>query len=128
MANDLVVGNTCFLKRESHLITYSSGGCKSQIDYILYRKSFRKLVCNVKVIPGEECLLQHHLLVCDFKVSVPKIKKRKFNPRLCVWKLRDANFANEFQAAFNAKPEIPQMDADKLTNVEDIWHKLKTST
>ena len=51
LANDLIVGNTCFIKRDSHLITYSSGNHLSQIDYILYRKSFRKMVTDVKVIP-----------------------------------------------------------------------------
>ena len=37
--NDLLIGNTKFKKRDTHLITYSSGGQSTQIDYILYRKS-----------------------------------------------------------------------------------------
>ena len=36
MANNLFVANTCFTKRESYLVTYNSGGSKSQIDFILY--------------------------------------------------------------------------------------------
>ena len=35
MANDLVVGNTCIGKRESHLVTYSSSKHSPQIDCIL---------------------------------------------------------------------------------------------
>ena len=35
LANDLVVGNTLFIKRESHLVTFSSGGNKTQVDYVL---------------------------------------------------------------------------------------------
>ena len=65
MTNNLFVANTCFMKRESHLMTYNSGGFKSQINFILYRKTFKSMVKNVKIIPGEECALQHHLLVCD---------------------------------------------------------------
>ena len=47
-------GNTLFKKRNSHLITYRSGNLRSQVDYILYRKSFRSAVRNVKVIPSED--------------------------------------------------------------------------
>ena len=36
LANDLRVGNTWFKKRDSYLITYSSGDYKTQIDYILF--------------------------------------------------------------------------------------------
>ena len=33
MAYDLKIVNTCFRKREEHLITYKSGVSSSQIDY-----------------------------------------------------------------------------------------------
>ena len=49
MANDLVVGNNCFGKRESLLVIYSSSKHSTHIDYILYRKSFRKAVDDVMV-------------------------------------------------------------------------------
>ena len=32
----------------------------------------------MKVIPGEEVASQHFILVCDFIVSIPPQKKRKF--------------------------------------------------
>ena len=89
VANDLVVGNTRFIKRESHLVTYNSGNHRTQIDYILYRKSFIKAVHDVKVIPFEECAQQHNLLVCDFTVCIPKAKMRRFTPRIRIWKLKD---------------------------------------
>ena len=38
VANDFVIGNTFFVKRDSHLITYQSGNAKTQIDFILLRK------------------------------------------------------------------------------------------
>ena len=58
----IFVGNTWFIKRDSHLVTYQSGDFRTQIDY---PKHFRKSVTNIKVIPGEECASQHRLLVCD---------------------------------------------------------------
>ena len=44
-----------FKKKFEHLVTYQPGDCKTQIDYILYKRSFRKMVSNVKVIVGEVC-------------------------------------------------------------------------
>ena len=49
IANDLIVGNTLFTKRDSHLVTYSSGETRTQVDYVIYRKNFRGKVTNVKV-------------------------------------------------------------------------------
>ena len=37
-ALDMVVCNTMFKKRPSRLITYESGGIKSQIDYLVVRR------------------------------------------------------------------------------------------
>ena len=71
VANELVVGNTLFKKRDTHLVTYCSGPHMTQIDYMLFRKNFRKSVLNVKVIPSEECVQQHKLLVGDFLVKIP---------------------------------------------------------
>ncbi|XP_056022150.1 craniofacial development protein 2-like [Ostrea edulis] len=84
LAFDLVVGNICFKKRDSHLTTYKSGGAATQIDFILFRKNKRKLVTDVKVIPGEEVALQHQLLVCDILIDMPTKAKYKFTPRLKV--------------------------------------------
>ena len=41
--NDLLLGNTWFKKRDSHLVTYESGGAATQIDFIMYYIS----ACNV---------------------------------------------------------------------------------
>ena len=132
-ANDLRVGSTWFKKRDSHLVTYSSGGNQTQIDYILYRRGFSRFVSNVKVIPSSierELVTQHRLLVCDF--TVPHInytaKKRKFTPRLRVWKLREAETAKRFQETFAAKVASATNAADEpsiLSQVEETWARLK---
>lgn len=62
VANDLEVGNTQFRKRESHLVTDISLGHRTQPGSILFRKSFRKAVRDVKIIPWYECVQQHHLV------------------------------------------------------------------
>ena len=82
VAHDLVVGNTHFHKKENHLITYQLGGNSNQIDYILVRKSDFKQVHNIKVIPGEEAVTQHRLLVTDMKWKFVKQTKKIFTPKL----------------------------------------------
>ena len=57
--------NTCFQKRKSLLITFRSGETETMIDYILVNNKYRSSVKDVKVIPGEELLSQHCLLLMD---------------------------------------------------------------
>ena len=84
----------------------------------------RKLVTDVKVIPGEEVALQHQLLVCDMKFDVPPKPKRKFTPRLKVWKLTDPQRRNHFQEVFKLHVSASAGVPDAAT--EDIWNNLKT--
>ena len=122
LAYDLFLGNTCFKKRDSHLITYRSGNTATKIDFMLFRKSLRKLVMDVKVIPGEEVALQHQLLVCDMMIDMPPQIKGKFTPRPKVWKLRDPQTCSRFQEVFKA--HVSAVEA--ATTTEEIWAKLKT--
>ena len=84
--NNLVVTNSYFRKQESHFITYRSGSGRRQIDYILMRKRDFKLVKNVKVVPNEEFVSQHKLLIADTLISAPLPKGRNFIPKCRVWK------------------------------------------
>jgi hypothetical protein len=53
IAYDLIVVNTLFRKRVSHLVTFSSGQHCSQINFILVRREDRHACLDCKVIPGE---------------------------------------------------------------------------
>lgn len=55
--------NTLFKKEEKKLVTFESGGVRSTIDYLLVRRGDRGMIKNVKVIPGEECVSQHRLVI-----------------------------------------------------------------
>ena len=81
-AMEMGIGNTFFRKPDSHLITYHSGGNKTQIDYIMVRATDRAMVKNVKALAREECVSQHHLVVSDLLIKACKRKRRKFKPRL----------------------------------------------
>ena len=118
-ALDMVVCNTYFKKRDTRLITYTSGPSMTQIDYIMIRSIDKKVVTDVKVIPGEEVAQQHHLLVCDILVSQVKEIKKKFVEKRKVWKLKDDLTKAEFEDHFRSKSE------DTEGNVEDLWSLLK---
>jgi hypothetical protein len=70
LAYDLIVANTLFRKRVSHLVTFSSGQHCSQIDSILSRREDRRACLDCKVIPGECVVPQHKLVVADFRFWV----------------------------------------------------------
>ena len=66
-----VVTSTLFNKRQSlGLVTYESGGNKTAIDMILIKREHKKRIMNTKVIPGEECVHGHHLVVMDMHLKV----------------------------------------------------------
>ena len=81
---NLVVCNTLFVKQESQLVTYAAGHVKSAVDYIIVRQQNKAKVRNVKVIPNEECVPKHKLLVMDMQFSSRKRRRKKFEPRVRV--------------------------------------------
>ena len=70
-----VVTSTLFKKRQSHLVTYESGGNKTAVDMILIKREHKKRIMNTIVIPGEECVHGHHLVVMDMHLKVMKYRK-----------------------------------------------------
>ena len=69
MAYDFKIVNTCFKKREEHLITFKSGVTCSQIDFFLVRNTDKRIYKDCKVIPGESLTTQHRVLVLDLYVK-----------------------------------------------------------
>ena len=63
--------------RNSHLvyktnkrkITYSAGGCETEIDFLLVGKKYRKYIRYVKVIPWK---LQHRMVIVDLNKKILK--------------------------------------------------------
>ncbi|KAG5576479.1 hypothetical protein H5410_056613 [Solanum commersonii] len=74
-AFELVIANSCFPKKENHLVTFRSSVAKTQIDYFLLRKSDRGLCKDCKVIPSENLTTQHKLLVMDLEIMRARRKK-----------------------------------------------------
>ncbi|XP_071674469.1 uncharacterized protein [Lolium perenne] len=87
LAYDMVVANTLFRKRESHLVTFSSGLHSSQIDFVLSRREDRRACIDFKAIPS--VVPQHKLVVADFRfrIRVQRGKHAKV-ARTKWWKLK----------------------------------------
>ena len=79
-------------------MTYESGNIKTTVDYVLLRRQDLKDVKDVKVIPGEECIFQHKLLVMDLGVrqSAKKYIRRTVG-KLKTWKLRTEDNRKAFK-------------------------------
>lgn len=124
MANYLAICNSFFKKKVNHLITYQSGGSSSQVDYILVKRSKFGLVTNIKVIPGEECVTHHKLLICDLSLKFTKPHKQSFTPRIRSWKLRDPEIKKSFSEAVKAQLSN---SSNNITNVDERWQLLNDS-
>jgi len=51
------------MKQESQLVTYAAGPVKSTVDYVIMRQEDKAKIRNVKVIPNEEYVPKHKMLV-----------------------------------------------------------------
>ena len=124
VANDFVIGNTFFVKRDSHLITYQSGPCKTQIDFILLKSKHLRMVKDIKVIPSEECAPQHKLLIGELQVKQQKLHPKSYTPKLRSWKLKEPTVQEDFKQLFASKVEGFN---SKGGSTEEIWNELKTA-
>ena len=121
LAYDLLIANTFFSKRESHLVTFRSGQHLSQIDFILARREDRHDCLDSKVIPRECVVPQHKLVVADFRfwVRVHRDKRAK-SERTKWWKLKG-------EAAQTFKERMLREGSwEEGEDANDMWLKMAT--
>ena len=121
LAYDMIVANTLFKKRESHLVTFSSGHHSSQIDFILSRREDRSACLDCKVIPRESVVHQHKLVVADFRfrLRVQRDKRAKV-ARTKWWKLKGEVAQTFKERVIKEGPWEEGGDADNM------WMKMAT--
>ena len=95
--------NTCFQKRKRQLITFRPRETETMIDYILKNNKYRSSVKDVKVIPGEEIVSQHCLLLMDMVLHKKVRRKVKFKKKLKLWRLRESDEKEGFAEGVNYK-------------------------
>ena len=76
---------------------------------------------NIKISPRKECITQHKILVCDFKIRKVKDSKRRFVFRRKIWKLHEDNVHSDFKSYIIKYIASSQKDASD----EDYWSILK---
>ena len=79
---DLAIVNTYFKKKDEHRVTYKSGGKRTQINYVMCRRTNLKKMCDCKVILIECVAKQHHMVVCKMALMVKKKKAEKLKPKM----------------------------------------------
>ena len=119
---NLVICNTLFTKQEAKLVTYVAGAVKSTVDYITVRQEDKAKIRNVKVITSEECVPKHKLLVMDMWFKATKRRRRKFEPRVRVWKLKEEKTCEEFRCMVGDKVQKVKW---KGLGVNDHWQQMK---
>src|SRR6266516_668899 len=120
-AMKLVVLNTWFTKNEPKKVTYESGGNNTVVDYMLVRKCDLAKVTDINVIGSEECVKQHKLSVCKIELKeCVKKRKKKFEGRHRVWRLRDTDIRRNFAERVKEREERRERG-----DLESMWKGLK---
>ncbi|KAK6751763.1 hypothetical protein RB195_003282 [Necator americanus] len=123
VSSDLIIANTQYRKRKSHLITYTNGGPSTlphptrekQINFWMFRRRDRRLLQDSKVIPTDHVAAQHYLLVMDLKISRPRKRHpRTETQRIKWWNLKDRK---EVFFASVAPSTLPHPTG----SVEEMW-------
>lgn len=85
-AHELVIVNSAFQKREEHLITFSSGGHNTQINYLLMRRRDIRSCEDCKVLRSEACASQHRLLAMDVSIESREVNRAREARSRILWK------------------------------------------
>lgn len=135
---DMIIGNTFFKKENEKLITFKSGGNSTVLDYVLLGRNERKNIKDIKVIPGEECFLQHRMLVMDMWWPQETNKAPITRKQVKLWRLKDENVKDrmEEKIALSNINEIREWDkwcegimkvAKKVCGVTSAHRRKKTT-
>jgi hypothetical protein len=120
IAYNPVIANTFFRKRDSHLVTFTSGHRSSQIDFVLTRREDKQACLDCKVLPGESVVPQHNLVVADlrFWIRTHRDKQAKI-ARTKWWKLKGET-SEVFKEIFFVEGAWSKEDANNM------WVKITT--
>lgn len=68
-AFELVIANSCFLKKENHLVIFCKVVDITQIDYLRLSKGVGGLCMDDKVISSERLTIQHTFLIMNLEIK-----------------------------------------------------------
>lgn len=77
---ELVIENSCFLKRDEHLVTFQSIVAATHIDYLLLKRGDKGLYKDCKVILSESLASYHRFLAMDVSIMIKRKKQVVWGP------------------------------------------------
>ena len=120
---DLTLVNTCFKKKEEHKITYKSGSHKTQIDFIVTRRESLRIFTDCKVIPGEETVQQHKLVIGRMNLKAQREYLSKRIPKIKTWNLKEEKARQFKEKVTIARAGTEGLSKDMNANVR--WNNVK---
>ena len=108
-------------ERENHLVTYNSGGRRSQIDFIMLRKEYTKECKNCKVLPKGAITTQHRVLIAELEVKATRKRRVEGRKLIRWWKLKNNEVRDEFRRSVVER----MANAHEVTieNGEEWWEE-----
>ena len=104
------------------MVTYSSGGRETQIDYIMLRKEHASECRNCKVLPSEAITTQHRILIADLVVKKTRQRRAAGRKRIRWWILNDEETKEKFRR--NLVERLSNIDEATTENVEQWWEEI----
>jgi len=87
---DLMIANNFFRKRQSHLVTFSSGNTVVRLTLSSQEERIDEQCLNCKVIRGECVVSQHKLVVADFRLQMHARRDKQTKiARIKWWKMKE---------------------------------------
>ena len=121
--NGLAVAQTYCEKRPSHKITFSSGGRKSEIDWLVMKRTQRWRVKDCKVIAGEHVTTQHKPLVWILRFAERRERQRIGRKVIRWWKCEGKKI-EEYEKVINRRfKEL----SEEPEGVEEEWRNFRQS-
>ncbi|GJY99195.1 aminopeptidase M1 [Tanacetum coccineum] len=122
-AHDLIIANSFFKKSDAHLITFQSGGHKSQIDYLLVRRGDLRACKDCRAFPGEACASQHRLVTVDVFFKTQRHRRELTGRRRILWKNLKGEAVETFRASVTEKLAAFEEDM-RASNADQMWNTL----
>ena len=113
------IHNTSYQKRKNYLLTFSSGGRETIIDYIMLGKEHASECRNYKVLT---ITTQHRLLIADLVVKKTRQRRAAGRKRIIWWKLKDEESKEKFRR--NLVERLSNIDEATTENVEQWWEEI----
>ena len=114
--------NTSYQKRKNHLVSHSSGGRESQINYIMLRKEHANECRNCKVLLSEALTTQHRILIADLVVKKTRQQRAAGTKRIRWWKLKEQESKEKFRR--DLVERLSNIDEATTENVEQWWEEI----